>query len=83
MKLEKKFHRPKNSAINLAASLADKYRRIGVPTRDSFSSRIIKFCSLSQVEAESENWRIGVKLFGVESNIESSIEAVIESIIKY
>ena len=32
-----------------------KYRRIGVPTRDSLSSRIIKVCSLSRVEAELEN----------------------------
>ena len=58
--------------------MCSKYRRIGVPTRDLFSSRIIKVCSLSQVEAKSENWRIGV-----ESIIESSIESIIESIIKY
>ena len=29
----------------------NKFRRIGVPTRDSFSSRVLKVCNLSQVEA--------------------------------
>ena len=64
------------------SAVLTKYRRIGVPTQDSFSSRIIKVCSLSRVESESENWRIGVELFGVQSNNESSIEAIIESIIE-
>ena len=28
-----------------------KFRRIGVPTRDSFSSRVLKVCNPSRVEA--------------------------------
>ena len=31
--------------------LYDKFQRIEVPTRDSFSSRILKVCNLSRVEA--------------------------------
>ena len=49
-----------------------KYRQSGVTTQDSSTRRISKLCSLSWVEAESENWRIGV---------ESSIKSIIESII--
>ena len=38
-----------------------KYRRSGVPTRGSSSWRTSKLCNPSQVEAESQNWKIEVE----------------------
>ena len=68
------FYNCTYSANMKSLCISNKYRRIGVPTQDSFSSRIIKVCSLSRVEAESENRTIGVELFGVESNIKLIME---------
>ena len=51
-----------------------KYRRSGVLTRGSLSRRISKLCNLSQVEAESENWRIKIELLDLESSIKANIE---------
>ena len=36
----------------LSRHLISKFRLIGVPTRDSFSSRVLKVCNLSRVEAQ-------------------------------
>ena len=44
----KKFHEKNSKAQQ---DLHTKFRRIGVPTRYSFSRRILKVCNLGQVEA--------------------------------
>ena len=36
----------------IKSSLRGKFRRIGVPTRDLFLSRVLKVCNLGQVEAQ-------------------------------
>ena len=42
---------PEAIGWGMAIKVGSKFRRIGVPTQDSFSSRVLKVCNLGRVEA--------------------------------